>query len=69
MPHGENFFHSKMSLNVITVKLCVSKNPFLKNLCNGTHHGGYQFLLILYLWGISLNAVVIFGLGKNLLFE
>ena len=52
-----------MSLNVITVKL------FLKNLCSGTHHGGFQFLLILDLWGISFHAVVVFGLGKNLLLK
>ena len=27
----------------------------------------FQFLLILDLWGISFHAVVVFGLGKNLL--
>ena len=59
-----------MSLNVITVKLfCISKNQFLKNLCSGTQCGGFQFLLILDLWGISFHAVVVFGLGKNLLFK
>ena len=31
--------------------------------------GGFQFLLILDLWGISLHAVVVFGLGKNILFK
>ena len=31
--------------------------------------GGFQFLLILDLWGISFHAVVVFGLGKNLLFK
>ena len=31
--------------------------------------GGFQFLLILELWGISFHAVVVFGLGKNLLSE
>ena len=35
----------------------------------GTHHVGFQFLLILDLWGISFHAVIIFGLGKNLLFK
>ena len=29
----------------------------------------FQFLLILDLWGISFHAVVVFGLGKNLLFK
>ena len=57
------FLISKMCLNVITVKL------FLKNLCSGTHHGGFQFLLNLDLWGLSFHAVVVFGLGKKLLFK
>jgi hypothetical protein len=30
---------------------------------------GFQHLLILDLWGISFHAVVVFGLGKNLLFK
>ena len=52
-----------MSLNVITVKL------FLKNLCSWTHHGGFQFLLILDLWGISFHAVIVFVLGNSILFK
>ena len=32
-------------------------------------HGGFQFLLILDLWGITFHAVVVFGLGKDLLIE
>ena len=35
----------------------------------GTQCLGFQFLLILDLWGISFHAVVVFGLGKNLLFK
>ena len=35
----------------------------------GTHRGGFQFLLILDLWSISFHAVVVFDLGKNLLFK
>ena len=31
--------------------------------------GGFQFMLILDLWGVSFHAVVVFGLGKNLLFK
>ena len=59
-----------MSLNVIAVKLfCISKNKFLKNLCSGTHRRGFQFLLILDLWVISFHTVIVFGLGKNLLFK
>ena len=46
-----------------------NKNQFLKNLCRGTQCGGFQFLLILDLWGISFHAVVVFPLGKNLLFK
>ena len=52
-----------MSLNAINVKL------FLKNIYSGTQCGGFQFLLILDLWGISFHAVVVFGLGKNFLFK
>ena len=64
------FLLSKMTLNVIPVELfCISKNQFLKNLCSGTHRGGFKFLQILDLWGISFHAVVVFGLGKNLLFK
>ena len=36
---------------------------------SGTHRGGFQFMVILDLWGISFHAVVVFGLGKNLLFK
>ena len=46
-----------------------SKNQFLKNLCSGFQCGGFQFLPILDLWGISFHAVVVFDLGKNLLFK
>ena len=35
----------------------------MKILCSQTKWGGFQFLLILYLWGISFHAVVVFGLG------
>ena len=31
--------------------------------------GVIQLLLILDLWGISFHAVVVFGLGKNILFK
>ena len=41
----------------------------MKNLCSGTQCGGFQFLLILDLWGISFNAVIVFGLGKDFLFK
>ena len=41
----------------------------MKNLCSGSQCGGFQFLLILDLWGISFHAVVVIGLGKNFLFK
>ena len=67
------FLLSKMSLNVkycaAVFDFCISKNQFLKNLYGGTQRGGFQFLLILDLWGISIHAVIVFGLGKNLLFK
>ena len=34
-----------------------------------SQRGEFQFLLILNLWSISFHAVVVFGLGKNLLFK
>ena len=49
------------------MSFCISKNQFFKNQGSGTYHGGFQFLLILDLWGISFHAVIVFGLGKNLL--
>ena len=33
------------------------------------HCGGFQFLLILDLRGISFHAVIVFGVDKNLLFK
>ena len=41
----------------------------MKNVCSGFQCGGFQFLLILDLWGISFHAVVVVGLGKDLLFK
>ena len=44
----------------------MKKNQFLKNQCSGTQCGGFQFLLILDLWGMMFHALVVFVLGKNL---
>ena len=41
----------------------------MKNLCSGTQCEGFKFLLILDLWGISFHAVIVLGLGKDLLFK
>jgi hypothetical protein len=30
-----------------------------------SHRGGFQFMLILDLWGISFHPVVVVGLGKS----
>ena len=38
-------------------------------LCSGTHRGGFQFMLILDLWGISFHPAVVVGLGNDLLFK
>ena len=54
----DTFLLSKMSLNVIIVKLFPL---FLKNLCSGTHCGVVQFLLSLALWGIDFHAVVVWS--------
>ena len=59
------FLLSKMSLNV---------SSYCKNVCclyktQKLHNGGFQFLLILDLWGISFHAVVVFSIGKDLSFR
>ena len=41
----------------------------MKNLCSGTQCGGFQFLLILDVWGLKFYAAVVFGLGKHFLFK
>ena len=41
----------------------------MNNLCSGTQCGGFQFLLILDLLGISFHVVVVFGMCKDLLFK
>ena len=63
------FLPSKMSLNVNCEAVFVLvKISFEKSMC-GSQCGGFQFLLILDLWGISFHAVVVFGLGKIFLFK
>ena len=58
-------------MNVLIAKLffVLVKKQLLKNLCSGPQCVGFQFLLILDLWGISFHGVVVFGLGKNFLFK
>ncbi len=45
------------------------KKISFENFVIGSQCGGFQFMLILDLWGISFHTVVVFGLGKNLLFK
>ena len=42
------------------------KNQFLKIQCSETQCGEFHFLVLLDLWGASFNAVVVFGIGKDL---
>ena len=69
--HIGNFFtkQNEFECNFYKDIFCITKNQFLNNLCSGTQCGGFQFLLILDLYGISFHAVVVFGLGKNLFFK
>ena len=50
-------------MKISFIKIYVEERP------SGTHRGGFQFLLILDLWGISFHDVVVFGLGKDFLFK
>ena len=64
---------NKMSLNVSNYCKAVfilAKNFFEKiYVCSGTQCGEFQFLLILDLWGVSIHAAAVFGLGKDFLFK
>ena len=51
-----------MSLNVLTVKAVFalsSKNKVLEFPFSETQCGGFQFLVILDLWGIRFHAVIV----------
>ena len=45
------------------------KKTLKKNFIIGSHRGGFQFMLILDLWGISFHPAVVVGLGNDLLFK
>ena len=45
------------------------KKTLKKYFIIGSQHGGFQFMLILDLWGISFHPVVAIGLGNKLLFN
>ena len=49
-------------MTVITLKLILLIKKFQQCV-------GFEFLLILDIWGISFHPVVVFGQGKNLLFK
>jgi hypothetical protein len=50
---------------VITFKLIL----LTKKVPTRALRGGFQFLMILDLWGISFHAAVVYGLGKDFLFK
>ena len=60
-----------MSLNVITVKLFLylSKNQFWKIYVVEPNMGDFSSCWFKNLWGVRFHAVVVFGLGENLLFK
>ena len=45
------------------------KKTSFENFVIGSQCGGFQFMLILDLWGISFHPVVVVGLGNDLLFN
>ena len=79
--HSEIFFcfsiHKKLNQSCFLDKIflflkknlvSLKKNTF-EILCSGTQCGGFQFMLILDLWGISFHPAVVVGLGNDLLFN
>ena len=45
------------------------KKISFENFVIGSQCGGFQFMLILDLWGISFHPAVVVGLGNDLLFN
>ena len=45
------------------------KKTSFENFVIGSQCGGFQFMLILDLWGISFHPAVVVGLGNDLLFN
>ena len=58
-----SLFHKTVSLFSVTFEEKVLSLHKSRGCC--TQCGRFQLLLILELWGISLDAWVIFGLGKE----
>jgi hypothetical protein len=57
------------SLLLAKKKIGSLKKLLLKILLIGSQCGGFQFMLILDLWGISFHPAVVIGLGNDLLFN
>ena len=55
--------HSHDDATPLSFHLQVNKDFFK---ISGTQCGGFQLLLTVYQWGISLHAVVFFGLGNDI---
>jgi hypothetical protein len=57
------------SLLLAKKKIGSLKKTSFENFVIGSQCGGFQFMLILDLWGISFHPAVVVGLGNDLLFN
>ena len=57
------------SLLLAKKKIGSLKKTSFENFVIGSQCGGFQFMLILDLWGISFHPAVVVGLGHDLLFN
>ena len=57
------------SLLLAKKKIGSLKKTSFENFVIGSQCGGFQFMLILDLWGISFHPLVVVGLGNDLLFK
>ena len=57
------------SLLLAKKKIGSLKKTSFENFVIGSQCGGFQFMLILDLWGISFYPAVVVGLGNDLLFN
>ena len=78
--HSEIFFcftiHKKLNKSCSLKKKFCSwkknlslKKTLKKKFVSGTHHGGFQCIMILTPSGVTFHPVVVITLGKNLLFK
>ena len=57
------------SLLLAKKKIGSLKKTSFENFVIGSQCGGFQFMLILDLWGISFHPAVVVGLGNDILFN